>query len=346
MSAPTGITVSPELTQAFSHAVDSQAVRFLKISIRNESLVLDDSIPPSGTLEQDFDKLGSLLEDNVPAYILVRMDEPPSQFLPVFYVPDTAKVRDKMLYAATRNNLTKALGSTHFNDSLFATSKDDVTLSAYKRHKAHLAAPQPMSAREKEVAEIKAAERAAGGAGYEANREKRSHLGDRVGFQWSEETDEAVRSLEGSDDSRLIVLTVDAPSETIHVLSNAECTVDQLASSIPPDQPSYGFFAWPRSNQRDIVYIYSCPSSSPVKHRMLYSSGARAMFHTAKNLLGVASLLERKIETSDPTELTEDYLKLELGLTDDQSSGAGTTQPVQAEDKKAFARPKGPGRRR
>lgn len=80
---------------------------------------------------------------------------------------------------------------------------------------------------------------------------------------------------------------------------------------------------------------------------MLYSTGARAMFHVAKNLLGVTSLLERKIETSDPTELTEDYLKLELGLTSDQpTSGAGTPQPVQTEDKKAFARPKGPGRRR
>lgn len=70
------------------------------------------------------------------------------------------------------------------------------------------------------------------------------------------------------------------------------------------------------------------------------------MFHTAKNLLGVTSLLERKIETSDPTELTEDYLKLELGLTDDQSSGTGTPQVVQAGDKQTFARPKGPGRRR
>ena len=35
MSASSGITVSPELTQAFSDAVDSQAIRFLKISIRN-----------------------------------------------------------------------------------------------------------------------------------------------------------------------------------------------------------------------------------------------------------------------------------------------------------------------
>ena len=56
------------------------------------------------------------------------------------------------------------------------------------------------------------------------------------------------------------------------MLSNNECTVDQLASSIPPKEPceypsvissyhidirtdvrlAYGFFAWPRSTQRDI----------------------------------------------------------------------------------------------
>lgn len=111
-----------------------------------------------------------------------------------------------MLYAATRNNLTKGLGSTHFKDNLFATSKADVTFDAYKRHKAHLAAPQPMTAREKELADIKAAERAAGGAGYEANREKRSHLGERVGFQWSDEADQAVKALQDSEDGRLVVL--------------------------------------------------------------------------------------------------------------------------------------------
>ena len=35
MSAPTGIAVSPELTSAFSNAVDSRNLRFLKISIQN-----------------------------------------------------------------------------------------------------------------------------------------------------------------------------------------------------------------------------------------------------------------------------------------------------------------------
>ena len=115
-SASSGITVSPELTQAFSDAVDSQEVPqdfnsqwcllgfmfdpfWLCISCYHrsvESLVPDDSIAPSGTLEQDLNNLANILDDNVPAYILVRLDDPPSEWLAVFYVPHTAKVRDKV----------------------------------------------------------------------------------------------------------------------------------------------------------------------------------------------------------------------------------------------------------
>ncbi|CAL1705028.1 unnamed protein product [Somion occarium] len=350
MSATSGITVSNDLTQAFSDAVESKAVRFLKISIRNECLVPDDSIAPIGTLEEDLDTLGNILEDNVPAYILVRLDDPPSEWLAVSYVPDSAKVRDKMLYASTRNNLTKALGSTHFTDSLFATSKDDVTAAAYRKHKAHLAAPQPLTAREKELEAVKAAEREAGGAGYEASREKRSHIGDRVGFQWTEEADNAVKALQDGDDSRLVILTVDTSSECLQFASSIECAVHELSAYLPPSDPCYAFFAWPHTitpePRRDIVYIYSCPTSSAVRNRMLYSSGARSTFHIAKTVLGATSLLERKIETSDPKELTEEYLKLELGLLDSNDAASAIPLAIDGDEKKPFARPKGPGRRK
>jgi twinfilin len=119
MSANSGITVSPELAAAFSDAVTSQSVRFLKISINKgvchkpasarvlqaisccrflslESLIVDESVPPSGTFEEDLDKLADYLQDDVPAYILVRQDNPPSDWLAIFYVPDIAKVRDKV----------------------------------------------------------------------------------------------------------------------------------------------------------------------------------------------------------------------------------------------------------
>lgn len=42
-------------------------------------------------------RLQSLLDDNIPAYVLVRLDDPPSAWLAVHYVPDSALVRDKVL---------------------------------------------------------------------------------------------------------------------------------------------------------------------------------------------------------------------------------------------------------
>jgi twinfilin-like protein len=94
-----------------------------------------------------------------------------------------------------------------------------------------------------------------------------------------------------------------------------------------------------------IVFIYSCPSSSPIKHRMLYSTGSATTFQAVKNILNSSSFLisvqSRRIETSDPQELNEAFLIAELGLDANKESGI-----VAVDGSKAFARPKGPPRRR
>jgi len=93
------------------------------------------------------------------------------------------------------------------------------------------------------------------------------------------------------------------------------------------------------------VLIYSCPSSSPIKHRMLYSSGASFAYQGAKRLIPANLLAPRRIETSDPTELNAAFLQDRLGPSDEGSNtGAGTPAP-NTEERKAFARPTRPGRR-
>ena len=118
-----------------------------------------------------------------------------------------------MLYAATRNTLTKSLGSTHFTDNIFATSKDDLGAEAYAKHKRHVAAPPPMSAREKELEEGKAAEREAGGRSYEGSRARQNHVGQGVGLKWSDEAQKAIEDMGASEGSHLVVLV----SHALHV---------------------------------------------------------------------------------------------------------------------------------
>lgn len=111
-----------------------------------------------------------------------------------------------MLYASTRNALTKSLGSSVFTDSLFATSKDDLTPDAYAKHKKHMAAPKPLSAQEQEMADIRAAEREAGNASYEGSSARRNHLGAKVGLSWAPEVENAVRELWVGEGSQLVVI--------------------------------------------------------------------------------------------------------------------------------------------
>jgi twinfilin-like protein len=111
-----------------------------------------------------------------------------------------------MIYASTRNSLTKSLGATTFVDTIFATSKADITPAGYAAHKRHLAAPKPLSAREQEMADIKAAEREAGGTPYNANAARQSPFGTTVGLKWSNDLEEAVRNLAEATDDHLVTI--------------------------------------------------------------------------------------------------------------------------------------------
>ncbi|KXN85491.1 Twinfilin [Leucoagaricus sp. SymC.cos] len=357
MSASSGITVAPDLAAAFANALKSKTVRFIKVSIQNESLVHDLTIDVAGSFESDLARLqdNDVLSDNIPAYILAKLDPPSTDWTAFSYVPDTAKVRDKMLYASSRSSLFKSLGSTVFTDSIYATSRTDLTAEAYQAHLRHLAAPNPLSAREQEMADVRAAE--SGSASYEGSRPRASHVSSGVGFKWTPEVEDAVTELGRGDNCALLVLTINPETETVLLQSISEITIDQLASTIPRDQPCYAFFAWPQSYssppRRELIFIYSCPSSSPVKHRMLYSTGSGSTQRWIKELLAstapTAQFSARKIETSEPRELTEAHLVEELGLSisdpDGQNGdGGATSRPI--DEPKPFARPRGPPRRR
>ena len=74
---------------------------------------------------------------------------------------------------------------------------------------------------------------------------------------------------------------------------------------------------------------------------MIYSSSATSVYQSAKSLS--LPLASRKIETSDPKEIDESFLRTELGLATSESTDSSARKE---EEKKPFARPRGPGRKR
>lgn len=119
----------------------------------------------------------------------------------------------------------KSLGSTLFTDSIFATSKDDLTADAYAAHRRHVNAPKPLSAREQEMEDIKAAEREASGGIYEGSRARKNHLGnDNVGMKWEDGVTEAIKAFGAGEGCSVLVfvrrpLSLSTPAHTSPRLS-------------------------------------------------------------------------------------------------------------------------------
>lgn len=160
-------------------------------------------------------------------------------------------ILSQMLYAATRTTLTKSLGAAHFTDSIFATSKDELSADAYAKHKRHLAAPKPMSAREKEIEAVKAAERQAGGHSYEGSNTRRNHIASGVGFQWAHDADNAVRELASGSGISLVVLVGlvhSPPLESLTDLRTEHRSVDRDCRT----------FVYQRLHCRTVRFLITC----------------------------------------------------------------------------------------
>ncbi|KAJ2003262.1 Twinfilin-1, partial [Coemansia sp. S85] len=162
MAHQSGIRVSAELSATFVDALGSNSVRALKISIVNDSLEKSDTVAIQGTLDEDFALIPQLLEASEPCYLLVRLDEEAhGKWLIGTYVPDSAKVRAKMLYASSKAALTKSLGESYFVDDIFGTTREEFSPAGYRQHRRHVESSAPLTEREEEMQRIRQMESSA-----------------------------------------------------------------------------------------------------------------------------------------------------------------------------------------
>ncbi|CAG8642650.1 2366_t:CDS:2, partial [Paraglomus occultum] len=195
MSHQSGIRTSQELADLFVTAVAGGNLRVIRVSIVSESLIPDGTAEVSGSWETDFSKIQDFLEEKKPAYIIYRLDTKSSagdyEWLFLAYVPDNAKVRDKMLYASTRATLTKELGDYRFVDSMYGSTTEEFTLEGYRKHLQHQKADAPLTEREKELNEVRAAEAS---TNVYSSSARRSHAAG-VSFPTANDAIQALKNL-------------------------------------------------------------------------------------------------------------------------------------------------------
>lgn len=313
-----GIRVSDELSKTFSNL--SNDVRALKISIKDEVLVVNGEQSASGSFESDFDNVAKLVEDNEAAYILVRQDD--DLYVFVSYVGDTARVKDKMLYASTRNTVTRELGSGKFSTAYFATTLDELSYQAFSRQTKSATAEAPLSEKEKDLQNVKQAEEET-----HNTQTKKAIVSSGVSFPMSEEARQALNVLQTTSTSRVVSLSINMKTEVIELELDRDVEIEDLISCVPTDAPRYTFFAWVHEVEGNGVtaqcFIYTCPESSKVRERMLYSS----------NRQGIITASEIKIDHKYEAE----------GL--DVKDLQNRVSPPKEVKSSGFSRPKRPGKK-
>ncbi|ROW04636.1 hypothetical protein VPNG_07402 [Cytospora leucostoma] len=337
-----GISASQELNSAFNELVQSDSHFGLLATIENEALVpvrlLTPSSPssPSSFADNVNQLVLPALTDTDPLYILLKRHDALPRLTAVSYIPDAAKVRQKMLFASTRLTLVRELGREHFRETIFATARDEVTPEGFERHDRHERLEAPLTEEERSLEGVKRAEAEEGSRGTAAMRE--IHPGQQLAVPVHDDALGALRELavEGGE-KRVVVLKINPATEKVELVpeSPSPTSISELVSGISTTEPRFTFYRYEHEHGGDrsapLLFFYTCPTTEgrrAIKDRMLYPLMKRAVLDAAKGEAGLE--VEKKFEVEDPSEITEDGVLLELH--------------PKVEVRKGFSRPKRPGR--
>ncbi|EPE25001.1 Actin depolymerizing protein [Glarea lozoyensis ATCC 20868] len=329
-----GISASQELHTAFQKLVSDESQRGLIITIEKEALVPSTTLPSnSSSFDGDLPLLTPHLQPKTALYIILRRypSNTPAPFIAVTYVPDAAPVRQKMLFASTRLTLVRELGIERFRETIFATREDELSAEGFKKHDKHNELAAPLTEEEVSLGEVKRKEAEEGrGAG-----ERKSHVSSGVSMPVTEEALGALKGLSSGegDENNLVQLQINIATETMELASVTSTPISALPKTISNSAPRYSFYRFTHEHagqtQSPILFIYTCPSGSKIKERMLYAASSRSAVQVAEAEAGIK--VEKRVEAGSPEDV-------------DEESILGDLHP-KVEVKKAFERPRRPGRK-
>lgn len=107
-----------------------------------------------------------------------------------------------MLFASTRLTLVRELGIERFRETIFATTKEELTKEGFEKHDKHVKLAAPLTEEEQTLGDVKRKEAE---EGWGMN-ERKSHVSSGVSMPISEEALAALRGLNQDGGDNLVQL--------------------------------------------------------------------------------------------------------------------------------------------
>ncbi|CCH46013.1 Twinfilin-2 [Wickerhamomyces ciferrii] len=319
MSAQSGISASAELSESFKTFIDKKQ-SILLAYIYDEEVKLSNIIEGSSSLKNDFNELKDLVDDSKPQYIIIKHDYNDKLYSFVSFVPDYAAVKDKMLYASSKNTLIRALGSEFFTHILFWNSVDEVSYENWKQSASGDAASNSLSTSEKELQDVKDLEFETV-VNTSTKRQLVNHKNE-LSFKFNP------NAKINPEANTLYSFNIDIPKEEIFLSNTSSVsTPKDLLTTISSESPQFNIVKFSTKT----FFIYTCPSGSKVKERMIYASNKQGVINHFKQFFTI----DKALEAGDAIELELS----EFGSENENEDSSAATKPK-------FNRPTRPGRRR
>jgi len=280
--ARANLNVSQQLQTEFQKAQEpSSKVRAIKAVINEEEISFSSSLTIVRTADHDFDALiPSILKETEAAMVLFRLGDDAKdktkKWLLIAWIPDGCKVRDKMLYSSSREDLKRNLGLGLFGSDYAASSLTEILWEGY------VASTQVqkndvtiMTEREKtlkEEAVLVQIERTQLGAKSTAMGVVPFTLGPGVSDAYKQFIAGKYNWLELSVVSEVVNLNA---SKLVDVKDNLEVHVNTTAARFILAR----FMNYEKKHMN--FFVYSCPENVPVRDKMTMSTSKATVIGTA-----------------------------------------------------------------
>lgn len=406
MSTQSGITISSQLNDAYKNLSTNSAL-IIKISSDSTELIPDQIITGSDNttsttkditiLEPIFEKLINQISQEFPhpSYIVISYNS--NQYF-ISFIPDIAPIKQKMLYASTKNSLITSLGGNKLIKKFAWTELDELTLNYFLKS---IDDDQGSNIKKEEEEELNSLL-----TEDEITLQKLNNLslysttnhhhhgfkkklpsmtnddGSTTGsgnadqdilYKFTPELTEQLQSIiensspESSNDNdnkkSLISFNIDTTKELLTLKSiDTQIEINQLidtlnnhtSSRISPQYILYNY------QIGKLAFIYSCPSGSSVKDRMIYASFKNSLINHLNQLIKSTNIdddiiIDKNIEVGDLDEIELSQLQDANELIHDTNTNgnnnsssnflSSNNSSLSSKNGLKFNKPKGPRRR-
>lgn len=301
--ARANLRVHEGLSEAFlSSQSEGSNTRLLKVAIISEEMHLSSLVSKIGTAESDFqDVLLACVGDTEAAIFLYCLSDSAGvkNWLLLAWIPDACRVRDKMIFSSSKEDLKRSLGQGYFSSEYSANSRGDLTWGGFQESLRKERSPDMLSFSERTVME----ERQASHAMMSTTKSSAMSV---LPFTPSPELVVALASFQRKEGCNMVEMTVDGDS--ISLVSSKTVTVGP-GSSLQPyvSEIEARFFAL-RLDAGVSLFVYSCPEVVPIRQKMIMASAKATVLATMSDK---GLIFDRNIEIRDPADIDE-MLRLEL----------------------------------